>query len=402
MRVLFVDDEERVLDGLRRMLRGQRHEWDMVFVTSGKDALEAVEAQPFDVVISDMKMPGMNGAELLTRIRDIAPATVRIILSGQADKESIIDAIPVTHQYLAKPCEPEVVKDVVSRAHELHRNLSDPNLAALLGQVTSLPTLPDLFAELNSALKTEDVSAAKVGDIIGQDIGMSGELLKIVNSAFFGLRREVASVDRAVSFLGMETISALVMGSKVFEQFDQDRIPDFDLRALWEHCICTANIARSIAQFEEFEKEQSDVTFMAGLLHDAGKLVLAANLTEKYAEVLKLIADEGLMTGEAERRVLGTTHGEVGAYLFGTWGLPAPLVEAVAYHVDPSNSPASEFGMLGVIHVADVLAKFPAGGEFRTPDLDVDWDYLEAKGKADHWAHWCERAAAMFAAESGA
>ena len=140
---------------------------------------------------------------------------------------------------------------------------------------------------------------------------------------------------------------------------------------------------------------------MAGLLHDAGKIVLAASIPEEYAEVLRLTSEEGMSTGQAERQVLGTTHGEVGAYLFGQWGLPAPLVEAVAYHVHPSNSPASEFGMIGIIHVADVLAKVPSGSDFRDPDLPVDWDYLEAKGKADHWPAWCESSRALFAAESG-
>lgn len=103
-RVLFVDDEQEVLEGLRNLLRRNRHEWDMVFALGGYEALAELSRGTVDVVVTDMRMPGMDGAQLLAQVKTVSPSTARLVLSGHAEKEAILRALPVAHQFLSKPC----------------------------------------------------------------------------------------------------------------------------------------------------------------------------------------------------------------------------------------------------------------------------------------------------------
>ncbi len=125
-KILFVDDETRVLEGLRRMLRGLRHEWDMEFVASGEEALIRLNACRFDVVVSDMRMPGMDGCELLEQIRQQSPTTVRIVLSGHSDRQAVMRTVGVAHQFLSKPCDSQVVTTTVMRACRIRDKLVEP------------------------------------------------------------------------------------------------------------------------------------------------------------------------------------------------------------------------------------------------------------------------------------
>ena len=201
-RILFVDDEDMVLQGLRRMLRPLREEWDMEFAESGVKALELMAQHPFDVIVSDMRMPGMNGAELLNEVMVRHPKTVRLILSGQAEKDLIVKCVGATHQYLAKPCEPDALRATVARTTSLEFNISNERIRAVVSRIDKLPSLPSLYIELNKVLAEEDVSMEQVGEVVRKDIAMTCQVLKIVNSAFFGLRREVTTPDEAASYLG--------------------------------------------------------------------------------------------------------------------------------------------------------------------------------------------------------
>jgi CheY-like chemotaxis protein len=205
-RILFVDDEPKVLAWLERMLRSMRHEWEMEFAKSGPEALEALAARPFDVVVSDMRMPGMNGTQLLAEVMQRHPQVVRIILSGNADHETGMKSVGPAHQFLTKPCDVEVVKTTVGRACALRDLLADERLRLLVSQMQSLPSLPSLYEELVRELQLPNASLKRVGEIISKDVGMTAKILQMVNSAFFGLRREVSSIGRALTLLGLENV----------------------------------------------------------------------------------------------------------------------------------------------------------------------------------------------------
>jgi len=190
--ILFVDDQPEILSSLRRMLRPMRHQWDMQFVGGGKEALEVLAKVPHDVIVSDMRMPEMDGITLLTKVQKRYPAVVRIALSGQCDREVVLRSTGATHQFLTKPCDADTLKAVVDRSCVLRDTLSDLELRELVSGIASLPSLPSLYIEIIEELRSPNSSLADIGKIISKDIGMTSKLMQLVNSAFFGVPQRIS------------------------------------------------------------------------------------------------------------------------------------------------------------------------------------------------------------------
>ncbi|MEO8425838.1 MAG: response regulator [Verrucomicrobiota bacterium] len=354
-RIIFVDDESLVLQGLQRMLRTMRNEWEMEFVDSGSKALERMGQAGFDVVVSDMRMPGMNGAQLLNEVMMRYPATVRLILSGHADQDLIMKCVGSTHQFLSKPCDADALKATVGRASALDAALQNETLKKLTSRMDRLPSLPSLYIEVVEKLQQPETTLEEIAAIIAKDIGMTAKILKLVNSAFFGLRRQIGSTEEAVAYLGLDTIKALVLSINAFSQFEQIKIGGFSFESLWDHSLNTAAAAKLIALAENAERKMVDEAFIAGMLHDTGKLVLASNFAEQYNEVFRLARENKREVVMAELDVFGATHADVGGYLLGLWGLPVPVVEAIALHHNPGKTIHKTFSPLTAVHAADVL-----------------------------------------------
>ena len=387
-RILFVDDERNVLDGLRRMLRGMRHEWEMVFAEGGPAALEILAREPFDMVVSDMRMPGMDGWQLLTKVQELYPRLVRIILSGYSDQEMILNSVRVAHQYLSKPCDPETVRSTLRRALALREFLSEEALIRVVSRIETLPSAPSIYNEVIQELSRSDTSIQKIGEIIARDVSMTAKILHLANSAFFGLHQSVNTLERALVLLGFDTVVALVLSVHVFATCDTASPACFSIQALWDHSFRTALFARTIARKEEQGRKGIDDAFMGGLLHDVGGLVLAANLPDTYSQVVNLARSEGCSVREAEEEVLGTTHAEVGAYLMGLWGLPDQIVEAIVLHHSPGRSLATEFTPLTAVHAADSLAQPDCAGSRMEPAELIDGDYLARLNLAARFPLW--------------
>jgi len=390
-RILFVDDEPNILSGLKRQLRAQRKEWEMAFAESGEAALAMFEAAPFDVVVSDMRMPGMDGAELLSRVKERYPETVRLILSGHSELELVMKSVGPAHQYLTKPCDPDLLRATLRRAFALRDLLADEQLQALAAGMTTLPSLPTLYQRIVEVLQEPDASLAAVGEVIAQEPAMAAKVLQLVNSAFFGLRREVSDAREAVGFLGLETITALVLSVHVFAELKEAAADDFPIEGLWSHSLAVGSMAKQIALAETGEKRIGEEALMAGLLHDVGKLILRVNVPERYREVERTMASSNCDLLAAEQQTFGTTHAEVGAYLLGLWGLPNGIVEAVAFHHRPADCPSDGFTPLAAVHVANALeGATPSDHRARHPG-EVDEAYLEQAGLADHLEGWREQ-----------
>jgi HD-like signal output (HDOD) protein/CheY-like chemotaxis protein len=352
-RILFVDDDPGILQGLRRMLHPLRHEWDMTFVTSGQEALAVMAQSSFDVVVSDMRMPGMDGAQLLTEVSKLSPRAVRIILSGYSEREMVLRSVKPAHQYLSKPCQPETLKSAVTRALALRELLDDSTLTGLISGMQSLPSLPSMYAEIMTELRSPEASVARVAEIVSRDIGMTARILQIINSAFFGLPCHVTSAAQAVGLLGLDTIKGLALTLQIFERFDEEEMRGFPVERLWEHSLAVAASARRISKRQSSDERISDDAFLAGLLHDVGILVLIKQLPTSYVRVLTLMEEKKISQWQAEREVLGITHAEVGAYLLALWGLPDSIIEAVAYHHCPEKCPNRAFGPLSAVYEAN-------------------------------------------------
>jgi HD-like signal output (HDOD) protein len=405
IRILFVDDEPNVLDGLRRMLRMMRNEWEMAFALGGQEALSLLEADAFDVIVSDMRMPRMDGAQLLSIVRSRWPHMVRIILSGHSDYEMILKSIGPSHQYLTKPCEPAILRRTIDRAVALSRLLSDVRARPIVSMMDNIPSMPSLYAELVEELQRSDSSLQRVGDIIAQDVGMTAQVLRLVNSAYFGLRQPINNPAAAVTYLGVSTVTALVITLHIFQQVPPSVLGWLGIDRTWAHGMRTAVMARAVAGCETQDRRFLDDAFTTGLIHDAGRLTLGTNLPERYRKCLEEARRDGVPIAVAERRVLGVTHGEVGAYLIGLWGLPSSIIEALAHHPDPSLCVNSEFSTLTAVHVACSLEDARHKGTFAVGDARTVWPglntaYIEKLGLTSRVPVWREACEAVLVVES--
>lgn len=392
--ILFVDDEPRVLRGLRRQLRtllaesGNTEPWQMSFAASGPEALNLLQTGPIDLVITDMRMPGMDGVTLLQTIIKNHPQVIRFVLSGQANQERTLFTTNLAHQFLAKPCSAATLKTAIENALQLHNLLQNDNLKTRMSQLGTLPSLPTVYQALIAEIQSMDGSLQRVGKIVAQDMGMTAKILQLVNSAFFGLRREVRDPVQAVILLGLDTIKALVLSLHIFSQYSGLKIGHTPVDVFQAHSLRVGRLAREIANQEQVEPQMIDDAFTAGLLHDVGKLVLAANLPQEYHNVVLLIK-QGVDILEAERQILGTTHAEVGAYLLGLWGLPHPIVETVAYHHQPAPRAIPEFNALIAVHAANVWDyNIDTSDSNNDHHLSLDTTYIAEIGLTERMPIW--------------
>jgi HD-like signal output (HDOD) protein len=387
-RVLFVDDELTTLDALRHMLRAQHLEWEMAFAPGGEAALALMGASPFDVIVADMRMPGMDGAKLLARVRDQYPQVVRIMLSAQTELSTALRIVPVAHQFLAKPCDAATLRVAVERACHLKALLNDDSMRRAVGALRDLPSLPRTYDALTQALTDPDTSLQKLARIVEQDVGLSAKILQLVNSAFFGIAHSITNIDHAVIYLGINTLRSLVLSLEIFPVFEpKTPLPGFSLEKLQHHAQLAAHIAARLP----VPKHLADITMVAGMLHDVGKLVLAWKLPEHFKSLLAEAAEEHCPLYKAEEREYGFSHAEIGAYLLGLWGLPYILVEAVALHHGPNRVPHQYFDAVSAVYVANLLAH-----ELEAPSPEVplenatetNQEELAALGAKEDLAAW--------------
>jgi HD-like signal output (HDOD) protein len=399
-RILFVDDEQRVLDALRRMFHGMATEWDMTFVESGEKAIQVLSKEPFDVMVTDMRMPGMNGTQLLREVAARWPSVVRFVLSGHCDQQMILETVASAHQYLNKPCDSQELKAAILRACLLRDRLAQEALGKIVARLRCLPALPDVYLKVTEALRTPDASLRRIGDIISKDIGMTAKILQIVNSAFFGLPQRVSSPAQAAILLGLDIVKSLMLSVHVFTEFKCARLRGFSPSTLWNHSTAVSAFAKRIAEIEKCDPRTAGDALAAGLLHDAGKVVLAANLPEKYAEALDLMHKEDRTISEAENQIFGTTHAEVGAYLMALWGFPDPVVEALAFHHNPAGHQAERLTPLLAVQIANALDH-----EFNTDNLRntgsvIDLTDIQNLGLADRLPIWRDACRSVIEQES--
>jgi len=385
IRVVFVDDEPQVLDGLRRSLRRLRDEWEMEFVEGARQAIACLEARPADVLITDMRMPGMDGAELLVEVHRRWPATARFVLSGHVEMEGILRTLPVAHQFLSKPCDPATIQAVVERTMQLQKTLSSEAVSAWIGGIDSLPSVPSLYTAIMEAVRDPEVGIAAVAQQVERDSSVAAKALQLVNSSFFGLAQEVTSVAQAVGLLGIQQLRDLVLSVEVFRPSDgMDEIVVGFLDELQRHSSQVATAARLLQP----DKAKQDLTFTAGLLHGVGCKVFAIREPDRYAECIQEARASGRPLCELERAAWGVDHARVGAALLAYWGLPYPIIEAAAYHQRPSEVSSTEPTPLTYVHVARALSAIWSNGGRYLEEPGLDLAHLADLGLEDSIEDW--------------
>jgi HD-like signal output (HDOD) protein len=369
-RIVFVDDEPAILGGLRSLLYKERQRWDMAFVACGSEALDALRLAPADVVVSDMRMPQMDGAMLLNQVKLEFPATARIMLTGHAEREAITRALPALHQLLSKPCNAASLREAIERGFAFAEDTSDrlTQIRSMVGGIDMLPAAPHIVSELSDALGAPAMCPAEVASIISRDPGLAAKVLQLANSAYCGARG-TTSIKRAVVMLGAEQLRYISLNTSMFDDSFRSTFAGFSLDESQERSLRVARMAAAM-----LGGATADEAFAAALLHDIGHVVLWIGMGDRYRLVLQHATATGRPVELVERELLGVTHGEIGAMLLALWGLPASVVTLVRHHHEPDKVPAELREIACAVHLADLLG---------TTDGDVPEDAIARAG----WAH---------------
>jgi HD-like signal output (HDOD) protein len=398
-RVLFVDDEPLVLQGLKAGLYARRKEWDMQFAVGGAKAIDLLQQGQFDVLVTDLRMPGVDGTALVARASTEWPNTIRIVLSGYADDEQSQRLVSLAHRYLNKPCESKKIEECIDRCLKIQSLIQSQELRAQLGTIGSLPPMPATFAALQRALENPSVDSSMVAAIIQKDPAVSAKVLQVCNSAFFRLPRRVSSIQQAVSYLGLSTVRSMALSAELFKP-GQSLSPSLDLGQLQKHALSVAGIARFLAADTRWAEE----AFLSGLLHDVGFLLLGRQFGDKMQVALDA-AGAGMPLDEAERLHVGVDHGTAGAYLLGLWGLPYEVVESVAHHETPGRIAQSGFDVLSAVAVAHSLLAQVKPGDVPVYERNASMlgaDYLRSVGYSRTWESLLKQTQALLHVEEAA
>lgn len=388
-RILFVDDDRNVLDGLRRMLHSMRDQWKMEFVTKPLDALEVMKSTEYDVIISDFQMPGMDGVELLEKVRKRFPNTIRFMLSSYSDQLHRGRTLRCVHQFVTKPCHADQLKTMVARAFALNDRIRSKEAASVLSSLRSLPVMPKAFNDVLDMLNTEDCSPRRVGKLISNDIGMSAKILQLVNSSFASKNSKIVDPIHAVSYLGLKAVEALMLTQGVFAHLSEDKIKEFHVDALQEHCARVGALAKAICKAQNLSDEEADAATMAGILHDAGKIILVLKFPDEFKEAIERSRATQTPLNQVEKELMKISHAELGGCLLDLWGLPNSIIEATTFHHEPWMYYHDQFSVISAVYTANVIDHYLCSGCGDGYSSDVNIEYIDRLGVSERWPAWC-------------
>jgi HD-like signal output (HDOD) protein/CheY-like chemotaxis protein len=387
--ILFVDDDPLVLRGLQRSLDEYCENWEADFASSGKEALAKLSGRSYDVVITDMHMPVMDGIQLLDAVSQRAPGVIRYVLSGNTSDAQILRSTHLVHQMIPKPCVIEKIYDIVERACHLRDSLSAPQFLRIITSVKTLPSVPRIYNQLIEQLQSETASAQEVGRIIAQDAAMTAKILQLVNSAFFSISENISNPQKAVTILGLNTIKSLVLGIQVFSEYQSCRNLPVSVDVVWEHSLHVSSLAFSIARSLNLSSQEQEAARVSGVLHDVGML-LGSQIPGVFQSVR--FYKNGHACIDSEYQILGTSHAEMGGYLLGLWGLPSPIVEAVAFHPMIGMEAEAKPGVVTALHVANGLINMCQLEKATNYAAYLNTPYLQKHGLVDRLDPWTLKA----------
>ncbi|OGV68242.1 MAG: hypothetical protein A3K19_12230 [Lentisphaerae bacterium RIFOXYB12_FULL_65_16] len=393
-KILVVDDEPMIQKVLERVIEATIPS-DITTASSGYQALGLLKREPFDVVITDFSMPGMDGPEFLAIVKDLRPDAVRLIFTGNDGADSALRAVDVAHQYFLKPTAMMTISDRIQRVLKIRDLLPEAcSLEQIVSQIETLPSIPAVYHELEVELHNPDVSMEKIGKIVAQDISLSAKVLQLVNSAFFGLREGVSNPAQASTLLGLKVLQALILTTHIFSEWKDKKLPGFSIHDLWDHSLGTAAIAQEIALAEAADTATKEDLYVAALFHDIGKLIVAANLPDSYLRVREICRKDKVSEVEAEIQVMGVSHAEAGAYLLAVWGFSDAVVNGSAFHHHPERHAAGvspdtvvPLDSVAIVHVADVF-EHETRGDVSPTSLKLNAAYLRSAGVVDRIFQW--------------
>jgi putative nucleotidyltransferase with HDIG domain len=384
-RILLVASDAQALADFQRDL-GEA--WEVVVAADGAAALAELEQRPGHVVVVDLTQAEEAGLELLNRIQLAHPKIIRFILALEVERERVMKKSLGVNQFLGKPLEAGSVQRAFERALALEAWIPRNSVRELVARVRTLPTIPSLYLEVQALLKSPDASTEEIGAIIAKDMAMMTKLLQVLNSAAYGLQRKITNPAEAVGLLGFETVSSMVMAIKVLGDCDKVKPVYFSIDRLWKHSTEVARNAKELALMHTSDRALAELAFTGGLMHDLGKVVLAANFDEQYSGAQSLARKQKLPLWEVEKEIFGATHGEVGAYLLGLWGMPLEILEVAALHHQPVTGATSGFTALTAVHFANAIEHENHPEKDGTVASKLDEEYLAKVGVLEYADAW--------------
>jgi putative nucleotidyltransferase with HDIG domain len=390
--ILFVGEDQILGREFQAQLSSAGGDWTAEFTRAGSEALALIERSDFDAVVADIELPDMSGVELLDEILMSQPNVLRIVLSDLADAQSTLKCVGRAHHHLLKPCDVPTLLHALRQALELEAWSPGPAVQGLIARMRWVPSPPSIYFEVANEMQSPNASVDRISELIARDPAITAKLLQLANSAVFGLQLQVIQPAEAIAYLGLNTTKALVLLAHTFSSFEQLEHDGFSAESLWRHSVATGQFARRLALMEGSGVEPAEQAFTAGLLHDVGKLLFAANLPKPFGQALALAREQRWSLWEAERRVLGASHAEVGARLLGIWGLPTPVVEAVALHHYPARRANQPFSPLTAVHVANVFDHEVRPEPSSIASSGMDLGYLKELGldqRVEDWRCQC-------------
>lgn len=384
--VLFVDDEPLVLRSLRRAVSAAGERFESEFLEGGMQALDRMQEGGIDVVVSDMQMPVMDGAEFLSLVQEKHPEVVRIVLSGHADSRLAFRAVPVAHQFLTKPFEAQKLVRTLERAVDLRSLLGNVDLRRAVAADNRLPAAPRTYTALTRLLSRDDASMREIVALIETNPALSARVAQLASSGFFRVPRTVTSISGYLGYLGIDVVKTLVLSVELATTFDATSA-GIPIESVERHSLAVGNLARRMVT----RRERAEDAFVAGLLHDVGRLVLAARKPREYRHAVREAGDKGMRLCEAERAMFGATHAEIGGYLLGIWGLPLPIVDAVLCHHTPDRIAWDGVDVPAAVYLSNVLSHDPdapvTSGEAEGLDSALIERLPESPASLPQWRH---------------
>lgn len=376
-RIVFVDDDPQVLHALEVLLRCRKDSWEIHYLNNAQAALELMNQQAVDVLVTDMMMPMMDGATLLSHVVDKHPEIFRVVMSASHDRTRTLQNLDLIHQYLAKPCSSYELIHAVTRACELRNLVTNNELKRQIARINTLPSRPQSYQQLCHLLSKEPYQHQAIASVIKRDPGMSSKLLQWVNSNFFGIHQRVSDVHQAVTLLGSELLFDIVEKFHAFDEPCRLSPRQIERNELWDHSTRVAAYAKAIMVNQEHcDPEAASDAYTAGLLHDVGKLIMVEHFGHRYTQLMQKSEMTGLNLRDLERAELGVCHAETGAYLLGLWGLPDSVIDAVANHDHAVMPTESGMTVQAAVYMANMMDQAQDGPHQYPITQAIDPDLL--------------------------
>lgn len=371
-KILFVDDEKQILKSLRRVFF--KSDYNCFYADSGEKALKILNEYNINLIISDVRMPEMDGFELLKKVKDDYPEVIRLILSGYSKKEDVVDALGknLMRTYLQKPWNNSELLNIIRKVFEFEDIIADEKLLEYFNNLESLPTVPEIYIKINKMID-ENESAEHISKEIEKDQSLSVTILKIANSAFYD--NNIGSVKQAIMYVGLTNLKNIILSNSVFNSTNLDNMKD-----LWKHALLTNKIAGFIYK-KILLKKIPELYSSAGLLHDIGRVVIMDYFENENRNMNILLNNNPVdlkIRIQYENEMIGFDHVKIGGYLLNWWGIPYPIIETAMFHHDPLNDVVINKEIVSVIHLANILSWRILKPDMIKDDIDIRvFNYLE-------------------------